>query len=133
MRFKGRMELEGGLKQVDIIPFVNVVFLLLLFFIFTPTFITQPSMLINLPKAVTSQAVNPGSLEIIVTSKNEAYFASKSLSLKELKELLAQAAKNSQSILIKADQSASLGRVTWIMDCAREIGIKHINIATNLK
>ena len=61
MHFKGKMELEQGLKQIYIAPLINIVFLLLLFFMLFSGFITQPSMQINLPKAVTSQAVKPGS------------------------------------------------------------------------
>ena len=133
MKFKGRMDLEQGLKQIYIAPLINIVFLLLLFFMLFSGFITQPSMQINLPKAVTSQAVKPGSLEIVVRSDNAAYFESKAATLQELKQLFAQAAKHSQSILIKADESVSLGKIAEIMDLARSSGINHINIATNQK
>jgi biopolymer transport protein ExbD len=45
--------------------------------------------------------------------------------------LLKQAAKRNQSILIKADKRALLGRVVEIWDTARDLGINQINIATN--
>lgn len=40
MRFKRHMELEHGLKQIDIAPLIDVVFQLLIFFLLTSSFIT---------------------------------------------------------------------------------------------
>jgi biopolymer transport protein ExbD len=49
----------------------------------------------------------------------------------ELKASLKQAAKRNQTMLIKADRRASLGRVVEIWDMARDTGVTQINIATN--
>ena len=131
MRFKGRLELEQGLKQIDIAPLINIVFLLLIFFMLTSSFIMQPGIKVNLPKAVTSEAVNLKNIEILLTGENATYLNGKVVTAQELKGMLKGAAKRSQSILIKSDRNASLGRVVEIWDLARDIGISEINIATN--
>jgi biopolymer transport protein ExbD len=131
MRFKGRMELEHGLKQIDIAPLIDIVFQLLIFFMLTSSFIMQPGIKINLPKAVTSEAVKYENIEILITSENITYVNGKVITTGELRSLLKQVAKRNQAILIKSDRRASLGRVVEIWDMARDLGISQINIATN--
>jgi len=131
MRFKGRMELEHGLKQIDIAPLIDIVFQLLIFFMLTSSFVIQPGIKVDLPRAVTSEAVKIENIEIVVTGENVTYFNGKVVTTQELKALLKQVAKREQTILIKADRRASLGRVVEIWDTARDLGVSQINIATN--
>ena len=131
MRFRRHMKLEHGLQQIDIAPLIDMVFQLLIFFMLTSSFVMQPGIKINLPKAVTSEIVKFEKIEIVVSSENVTYFNSKVVSTNELKNLLKQAAKREQPILIKADSRASLGRVVEIWDICRDLGITQINIATN--
>ncbi|MDD4953723.1 MAG: biopolymer transporter ExbD [Candidatus Omnitrophica bacterium] len=131
MRFKGRMELEHGLKQIDIAPLIDIVFQLLIFFMLTSSFIMQPGIKVSLPKAVTSEVVKYEDIEILVTGENVTYFNGKVVTIQELKNLLKQAAGREQNILIKADRRASLGRVVEVWDLARDLGIAQINIATD--
>ena len=131
MRFKGRMELEYGLKQIDIAPLIDIVFQLLIFFMLTSSFIMQPGIKVNLPKAVTSEVVKFENIELLITGENVTYLNGQVVTMQELKTLLKQAAKREQTILIKADKRASLGRVVEIWDLARDLGISQINIATN--
>jgi len=131
MRFKGRMELEHGLKQIDIAPLIDIVFQLLIFFMLTSSFVMQPGIKVNLPKAVTSEVVTAENIEILVSAENVTYLNGEVVTSQELKKTLREAAKRNQAILIKSDKRASLGRVVEIWDTARELGITQINIATN--
>jgi biopolymer transport protein ExbD len=131
MRFKGRMELEHGLKQIDIAPLIDIIFQLLIFFMLTSSFVMQPGIKVNLPKALTSEVVTAENIEILVTAENVTYLNGKVVTVPELKSILKLAAKRNQSILIKADKRTSLGRVVEIWDLARDLGITQINIATN--
>ncbi len=130
MRFKRHMELEHGLRQIDIAPLIDMVFQLLIFFMLTSSFIMQPGIKVNLPKAVTSEAVKLENIEIVVSGENVTYLNGKVITTQELKTLLKQVAKRQQPILIKADKRASLGRVVEIWDMCRDLGITQINIAT---
>lgn len=131
MRFRRHMKLEHGLKQIDIAPLIDIVFQLLIFFMLTSSFVMQPGIKVNLPKAVTSEVVKSENIELLVSGENVTYFNGKVATIQELKNLLKQAAKRNQSVLIKADKRASLGRVVEIWDLARDQGISQINIATN--
>ena len=131
MHFKRHTELEHGLKPIDIAPLINMVFQLLIFFMLTSSFIMQPGIKVNLPKAVTSEVVKYENVEVVISSENVIYINGKVLNLQELKTLLKQAAGAKGSILIKADRRASLGRIVEVWDMCRDLGITQINIATN--
>ncbi|MEW6075230.1 MAG: biopolymer transporter ExbD [Candidatus Omnitrophota bacterium] len=131
MRFKRHMELEHGLRQIDIAPLIDMIFQLLIFFMLTSSFIMQPGIKVNLPEAVTSEVVKYENLEIIVSGENVLYINGKVVTTKELKSMLTQLAKRKQGILIKADKRSSLGRVVEVWDLCRDLGIAQINIATN--
>lgn len=131
MKFRRHMELEHGLKQIDIAPLIDMVFQLLIFFMLTSSFIMQPGIKVNLPKAVTSEVVKNENIEVVISAENVTYLNGKVLTAQELKAILQEAAKRKQPVLIKADRRASLGRVVEIWDLARDLSISHINIATN--
>lgn len=97
----------------------------------TSSFIIQPGIKINLPKAETSEVVKCENIELIVSRENVIYLNGKVITAKELRVLLAQVSKRKQAILIRADRGASLGRVVEIWDMCREAGVREINIATN--
>lgn len=131
MRFKRhRIELEHGLRQIDIAPLIDVIFQLLIFFMLTSSFIVPSSIKVNLPKAVTSQMVKSRSLEIIVSGENVVYIDGRVINIQELKSILKELATRNQPLLIKADRRAQLGRVVEIWDMARDLGLSQVNIAT---
>ncbi|MBU1727491.1 MAG: biopolymer transporter ExbD [Candidatus Omnitrophica bacterium] len=131
MKLKGKIELEQGLKQIDILPLINVIFLLLIFFILTPILILPPGIKVNLPRVVTSESISSDNVEVIVNSENYIYLDGNIVNVDSLRAILKQAASRAQTVLIKADKRASLEKVVEICDMSRESGIKQINVATN--
>ena len=129
MRFKRRTELKKG--QLDIAPLIDVVFLLLIFFMLTSSFIFQPGIKVNLPKAVTSEALHEKSLVILITNLDVIYLNDRAITTKELNSRLRIAAKEKKPLLIKADRRASMGKIVEIWDMCRDTGISQINIATS--
>jgi len=129
MKFKRHVEFERG--QLDIAPLIDVVFLLLIFFMLTSSYIFQPGIKINIPKAVTSEVVQEKNLIITISKEGLIYLNQHLLSLDQLKVHLAKLANEERPLLIKADRNASLGKVVQIWDMSREAGLTQINIATN--
>jgi len=128
MRFKRRPKIESGL--IDLTPLVNVFFLLFVFFVFTSSFIFQPGIKVNLPKAVTSEVVQEENVVIIITRDDKIYLNDRQILQDELASKLRLMAKEKASLLIKADSRASLGRIVEIWDMCRAEGVSRVNIAT---
>ena len=128
MKFKKHIKIEKGL--VDLTPLVNVFFLLLIFFLFTSSFIFQPGIKVNLPKAITSEVVQGDSIVITVTKDDVIYMNDNQISEDELASDLRMIAKERTSLLIKADSGASIGCVVGIWDTCRKEGVSQVSIAT---
>ena len=128
MKFKRTFKHQ---KTLDITPLIDVVFQLLIFFMLTASFIAQPGIKINLPKALTSEVVKGKNATITITGDNLVYFNERLISETELKERLRETAKSNSAMLIKADRGTLLGKVVGIWDLCRDAGIAQINIATN--
>ena len=131
MKFKRRVFLESG--RLDIAPLIDVVFLLLIFFMLTSSFIFQPGIKINLPKALTSEVIQKENLIIIIREDNSLYINERAVSQDEFLSRLKIAAKEAKPILIKADRKALLGKVVEIWDLCRAEGVQKVNIATTQK
>lgn len=131
MKFKRQARVERGLKSIDFTPLIDVVFLLLIFFMLTSSFIFQPGIRVNLPRAITSEALSEKNIIITVTAENLLYIDGKLTTISELYTKLKGLADLRRSILIKADEKASLGRVVKIWDICRRAGISKVNIATS--
>ncbi|MFC1709259.1 ExbD/TolR family protein [Candidatus Omnitrophota bacterium] len=132
MRFRRRVEVEHGLSHIiDIAPLIDIVFQLLIFFMLTSSFIMQPGIKVNLPKAVTSDIVEEKNVVIVISSEGVIYINKNVLTIDELKSYIAKHDLYSKAMLIKADKRASLGRVVEVWDLCREMGISQVNIATD--
>jgi biopolymer transport protein ExbD len=129
MRFKRRMKIEKGL--VDLTPLVNVFFLLLIFFIFTSSFIFQPGIKVSLPKAVTSEVIQQENAVIVITREDKVFLNDREISQDELMSDLKLMSRERTPLLIKADSGASLGRIVEIWDMCRNEGVSQVNIATS--
>ena len=128
MRFKKRLTIESGLKQMDIAPLIDCVFLLLIFFMLTSNFIVVPGINVKLPKAVTSEVVNSKTLTIVISSEDLIYVEGEPFNLNKLEEYLGRL-KNT-SIFIKSDKDATIGIVVGVWDICKKLGIEKIGIAT---
>jgi biopolymer transport protein ExbD len=128
MRFKRKVFIEKG--HLDIAPLIDVVFLLLIFFMLTSSFIFQPGIRVNLPKAVTSEILHKELLIVVVTEENEVFINERPVERDELVSRITLAARDNKSLLIKADKGADLGKVIEVWDICRQFDIKRISIAT---
>lgn len=131
MRFQRYSKLEHGLKQIDIAPLIDVIFLLLIFFMLSSSFTFQSGINVKLPKAVTSDIIKEENVIITITSENVIYLNDKVVTLKELSAALTKLKGTERPFLIKSDRRASVGRIVDVWDLCRNLGIEKINIATN--
>lgn len=128
MRFKRRVYIEKG--HLDIAPLIDVIFLLLIFFMLTSSFIFQPGIKVDLPKAITSEVIQKENLILVITKENKVFVEERAITDEELLSRLRIAAIKQKPVLIKADRRVLLGKVVQVWDMCREENIEKINIAT---
>ena len=128
MKLKRTVFLEKG--RLDITPLIDVVFLLLIFFMLTSSYIFQPGIRVNLPKAVTSEVLKKELLIVTITEDGDVFINERPIGGDELVSRITIAARDDQPLLIRADKKSDLGKVIEIWDICRQVDVRQINIAT---
>ncbi len=133
MRFRTKRREE---PSVEITPLIDVVFLLLLFFMVTTQFISLPGIKLTLPgikpgKSVTATA----RIEIDVTMAGDLYVAGNPVTETDLGEAIIKEAPDVESavVVLKADENVTHGRIVGIMDILRAHGFKRVVLAARWK
>ena len=124
MRIRKRAKIN---TYLDIAPLIDCVFLLLIFFLLTSSFIEQTGFEINLPKAAFSSRLDDKNITIYVDSKEDVYASGNKIGFSSLKKMLSAAKK---PVVIKADKNVRLEIVTRIMDIAKACNVDKLSIAT---
>ena len=119
--------------RIDLTPMVDVVFLLLIFFMISTTFVESPGISIKLPEA-SSQPVErePQELKIYLSREGDVFYLDRKISITDYKKLLAEHRSNAEdtTILLLADKESRHGKVVTLMDLARDAGFVKLAIAT---
>lgn len=118
---------------IDMTPMIDIVFNLLLFFILSSSFVEHTSMEVKLPRASTSQAFEGEAVVVELTRDDHLFLQGKEVSVDDLRTTmhqLYQDPENGKPLLVRADAQALHGRVVAILDIAREVGVKALNVAT---
>ena len=131
MRIKVRVAPDEGFKYIEVIPLVNIIFLLLIFIMLFFVSYSQPGIRVNLPRALTTDKIRATSIEILISQDGTIYFNDRAITQDKISALLKEAARNNQSVLVKADKHAPLGKLIEVWDKARNSGISQINTLTD--
>ncbi len=117
---------------INITPLVDVLFILIIFFVVTSTFIEQPGVKLELPKATTATPEKVEKAVLVITRDKHLYFRSQPITLEDLGKVLQKTMAQSvdHSLIINADEHVEHGFVIQVMDIARKNGVQKVVIAT---
>ncbi len=117
---------------INLAPLVDIVFLLVIFFMVTSTFITPETGLpVDLPQATSGEARPSGAPEVVVRADGEVFWKGKRVGDDELLVVLrgALASYKPGTVILRADRATPHGRVVHVMDIIRRAGAKRVAIA----
>lgn len=119
---------------LDLTPLIDVVFLLLIFFMVSTTFVQDAAGLkIDLPRSDNRDAIDAKQdVSIRVAADGGVFVDEAGVTLESLREHLAAAAKKNPEtmVVLEADQAVDHGRVVEVLDLARDLGLTRFAIAT---
>ena len=122
-------------KVADLTPMLDVVFILLIFFIVTSTFIKETGIEINRPDTQTAEMKKTVSLLVAVGADNSIWIDKKQVDIRNVRPMMEKLhAENPKGgLVIQADSASKVENVLAIMESARAIGIIQIAIASEQK
>ena len=134
MNFRPRRRPAGGF--VDMTPFVDTIFNLLIFFALSMNFLVNPGITVDLPDASAPQvARQDDDIRIVITPGGEVHLDGAPVRLSALRERLGAMAGEGRDaqVLIRADRRVPHGLVVAVMDAARSAGLTRLAIMTERK
>lgn len=119
---------------IGIVPLIDVVFLLLFFFLLSSTFVLQPGISVSLPfsRFTLGPQINQQIISITGGGTPVIYFRDQKVSLDQLGPLLDTARSEGRPIIIKADRFTPYELVVAVTNAALEHGISSVALATTL-
>ena len=136
MNFKPRHEQE---VDVNITPLIDVVFLLLIFFMVSTTFVRESEIDLTLPEASEEVRDEPlDKIDIAVDKKGQYFVDGKALINAQLETVKAALREKITTdgdplVVISADADASHQSVITVMDAARQVGLVRITFPTQIR
>lgn len=129
MRFKSEQKL---LTTFSFSSLTDIVLLLLIFFLLSSSFVFQPGVKVQLPKAETSEPQSDRSLVITLTEQGAIFLNTERVDLRELGPKLAALLSQTpeQVVVLKADRTVSLQQTVQVIDVAKAVGATRFLIAT---
>ena len=131
MKFRDERRARGTVV-LEVTPLVDIVFLLLIFFLLTATYVKNPNLDISLPKATLNQlSTQQKDLTVAITEEGEIRYDGQEISVEKLEGILrAEFAVDQESIVVvQADTDSKHGKVVEVMDLAKKIGFARLAIA----
>ena len=119
-------------EEPNITPMLDVVFILLIFFIVTANFIKEPGLEINRPDSETSEITENAAILIAIGAAGEIYMDGRRIDVRQVKaNVIRLIAENPQgSVVIQADVKSTAEKIVAGMDEVREAGVVDISIAS---
>jgi len=116
--------------QINVIPFIDIMLVLLVMVLTTATFIKQGIIPVNLPEAkATDKQDTRKEVTIYVNSKGELFFEKKKVDLKVLEEKLSAISKK-QTVVLRSDKESKFQDFVSVMDILKRLGHEQLYIVT---
>jgi len=131
-RFRDLTADDNEETGVDMSPLIDCVFILLIFFIVTTTFVEETGVEVDKPQAASAARLEKNSILIALTEKGEVVYGGREIGISGIQPLVKRMLqKEDIPVIIQADTAAQSGLMVRIIDEAKLAGAIKISVATS--
>ena len=129
-----RRSRDQGESEVNLTPMLDVVFIMLIFFIVTASFVKEAGIDVTRPPAATAERKERGNILVAITADDQIWVDRRMVDPRALRANLERLhAENPQgSVVIQADTESKNGLLVLVMDSARLAGIDNVALAAEV-
>jgi biopolymer transport protein ExbD len=126
------MQAEDEEQEINITPMLDVVFIMLIFFIVTASFVKESGIDVNKPEAQTSVAKEKANILIAIDASGNIWIDRRQVDPRAVRANIERLhSENPQgTVVIQADEDARTGVLVQVMDAARLAGVYDVAIAS---
>jgi biopolymer transport protein ExbD len=130
-RFRDSGSDEGSEGGIDMSPMIDCVFILLIFFIVTTTFVEETGVEVDKPQAASAVRLEKTSLLIALTAKGEIVYGGREIGIAGVQPLVKRMLqKEDVPVIVQADAAAQSGLLVRVIDEAKLAGATKVSIAS---
>lgn len=131
MRSRLQQELEQPQQGIDLSPLLDVVFILLIFFIVTTVFVRETGIEVDKPQATSTEHLKRDVILLAISEQGEVVFDSTNIGVVGVRATVSQLLREKQqAVVIQADKRVSAELLVKVIDQAKLAGATQVNIAT---
>ena len=130
MRNIPRRSMDRIDQEINVSPLIDVVFILLIFFIVSATFVSVPGIEVNRPKVQTATSLQRNSILFALSNENQLFHGGQEIQLDEMGTVIENSdKKRDKPVIIQVDQWADASILAKVVAQARK-SRSHVSIAT---
>ena len=130
MRNIPRKSMDQINQEINVSPLIDVVFILLIFFIVSATFVSVPGIEVNRPKVQTASSLQRNSILFALSNENQLFHGGQKIQMEEISQVIDEAnQRRNKPVIIQVDQWADASILAKVIDQARKSRAK-VSIAT---
>ena len=119
------------MQQIDLSPLLDVVFILLIFFIVTTVFVKETGVEVKKPQAMSAADLERKSILIAITEDGRIVYAGQDIGIVGVKPTVSQLlAQRSMPVILQVDENVTTKTLVAVMDEAKMAGATSVNLAT---
>ena len=122
---------EDAFNDVDLTPLIDMVFILLIFFIISSSFIKDAGIVVDRPSAATGKAQS-AHVVVAIDGDNVLWMEGASIDIRSLKARMGQllTEREDLGVLVAADTRTNAGLLVKVLDLCRQAGVDNVSVAT---
>lgn len=118
-------------SSIDISPLIDCVFILLIFFIVTTTFVEETGVEVDKPQAASANRLEKNSILIALTADGKVVYGGREIGVSGVRPLVKRILRKEEvPVIVQADTNAQTGRLVRIIDEAKRAGAKKVSLAS---
>ena len=132
---KGRRSVTSNDEGMDIniSPLIDMVFILLIFFIVTTVFVEETGVEVEKPEAASAVQLEKNSILIAVTSKGQVVYGGKEIGVSGVRAVIRRLMnKEDMPVIVQVDEGSNAGLVVRVIDESKLGGAKNISLSADL-
>lgn len=130
-RFRELHDGDGGEGSIDMSPLIDCVFILLIFFIVTTTFVEETGVEIDRPQAASAIQLEKTSILIALTERGEVIYGGRDVGVGGVQSLVRRLIqKEDLPVILQADAASPTGMLIRVLDEARLAGATRVSVAS---
>ncbi len=121
-------------NEVNLTPMLDVVFIMLIFFIVTASFVKESGIDVNRPSAATAERKEKGNILVAISENNQIWIDRRQVDPRALRANIERmhAENPLGAVVIQADEESKNKLLVLVMDAARLAGVKNVSIAAEV-